>query len=183
MRARRDMPFMRRLRAVALACGVLISIPSFGADPAEPPASDLPKLQWVYTATVAIAPIEQVGPVRNGMQRIIPITGGTFEGPHIRGTIVPGSADWNLLRADGASTAEAYYFMRTDDGVVIKVINRAVIPAPKKDEPPPSRLAVTSPVFEAPQGKYDWLNDAVHVGTLSVKPGVGTVIIRVYRAM
>jgi hypothetical protein len=170
------------LCALAISCGVLISIPSLGAEPAEPPAGDLPKLEWVYTATVTIAPIEQVGPVRGGTQRIIPITGGTFVGPGIRGTIVPGSADWNLLRTDGSSTAEAYYFMRTDDGVLIKVINRAVIPAPRPGAAQGSRLAVTSPVFEAPQGKYGWLTDGVHVGTLSVKPGGGAVIIRVYRA-
>jgi hypothetical protein len=171
------------MRAFAVACGgVLMSMPSLGADSAEPPPGDMAKLHWVYTATVTIAPIEQVGPMPAGTQRITPITGGRFEGPGIRGTIVPGSADWNLLRPDGSSTAEAYYFMRTDDGVVIKVINRAVIPAPKQGAAPPSRLAVTSPVFEAPQGKYGWLNDGVHVGTLSVKPGGGAVVIRVYLA-
>jgi hypothetical protein len=174
----------RHVLGLAATCIACAARPLLGADAAEPPAADMPKLQWIYTATVNISPIEQVGPVRAVTQRIIPITGGTFEGLGIKGTIVPGSADWNLLRADGSSTAEAYYFMRTDDGVVIKVLNRAVIPAPKKGAPPPSgRLTVTSPVFEAPQGKYEGLNDGVHVGTLSVKPGGGAVIIRVYRVL
>jgi hypothetical protein len=163
-----------------ISCFATLAIVASAANAADPAPADYPRMEYVYTAIVTIAPIEKVGDVRNGIQRIIPITGGTVEGPGIRATVVPGSADWNLARSDGSSVAEAYYFLRTSDGVVIKVLNRGVLPARKGDNPRP---AFTSPTFEAPKGKYEWLNDGVFVGTLVPQPGGGAVMIRVYKAI
>lgn len=144
---------------------------------ANPPAQvDFPRLEFVYEALVAIAPLEDVGEVVSGHQRIIPITGGSFEGPRIRGRVMPGSADWNLARSDGVTVVSAAYFLRTDDGVYIKILNQGVNPTGTT----PSRPRFTIPSFEAPIGPYDWLNKSVFVGTLS--PGAtGSVRIRVFR--
>jgi hypothetical protein len=149
---------------------------------AAPKPEDFPKLEYVYAATVGIGPIEKVGDTVQGVQRIIPITGGTFEGPAIRGTVFAGGGDWNLARSDGSTAVEAYYFLRTDDGVVIKIVNRGVIPKPK-GAGAPARPPFTTPVFEAPKGKYEWLNDGVYVGTITPKPGGGAVIIRVFKVV
>jgi hypothetical protein len=72
-----------------------------------PPPAEFPQLEFVYEATVGIAPLEDVGEVSSGHQRIIPITGGSFEGPNIRGKVIAGAADWNLVRNDGVTVVSA----------------------------------------------------------------------------
>ena len=145
-----------------------------------PPQAEFPQLEFVYEATVGIAPLEDVGEMNSGHQRIIPIIGGSFEGPNIRGKVIPGAADWNLVRNDGVTVVSASYFLRTDDGIYIKILNQGVNPAPAPGAAPPSRPRFTSPTFEAPNGRYDWLNKSVFVGTLA--PGApGSVRIRVFK--
>jgi hypothetical protein len=171
-------------RRTFLAC-TGIAAGGLGAASAEaksnpPPQAEFPQLEFVYEATVDIAPLEDVGEVSAGHQRIIPITGGSFEGPNIRGKVVPGAVDWNLVRNDGVTVVFASYFLRTDDGVYIKIVNQGVNPALAPGALPPSRPRFTTPTFEAPKGRYDWLNKSVFVGTLT--PGVsGKVRIRVFR--
>lgn len=145
-----------------------------------PPQAEYPRLEFVYEATVGIAPLEDVGEVSSGHQRIIPITGGSFEGPNIKGKVVPGAADWNLVRNDGVTVVSASYFLRTDDGVYIKILNQGVNPALAPGAAPPSRPRFTIPSFEAPKGRYDWLNKSVFVGTLA-SGAPGSVRIRVFR--
>ncbi|RCS54974.1 DUF3237 domain-containing protein [Bremerella cremea] len=131
-----------------------------GSLPAEKSFA-VPELELVYTSYVDIGKPLHVGKMPEGERRVIPITGGTFKGPKMQGEIIPGGADWNLSRADGATVAEANYFLRTDDGVVIRISNWGV-------GAPPTGLRFTNPRFEAPHGKYDWLNQSVFVGTLDV---------------
>ena len=159
---------------------------AFGAAHAEtksntPPREEFPQLEFVYEAAVGIAPVEDVGDVSAGHQRIIPITGGSFEGPNIRGKVIAGAADWNLLRNDGVTVVAASYFLRTDDGVYIKILNQGVNPALAPGATS-SRPRFTTPTFEAPIGRYDWLNKSVFVGTLA--PGAPrNVRIRVFRVI
>jgi hypothetical protein len=134
----------------------------------------------VYEATVGIAPLEDVGEMSSGHQRIIPITGGSFEGPNIRGKVIAGAADWNLLRNDGVTVVSASYFLRTDDGVCIKIVNQGVNAALAQGAASPPRPRFTIPSFEAPKGRYDWLNKSVFVGTLA-SGAPGSVRIRVFK--
>jgi hypothetical protein len=64
-----------------------------------------------------------IGVTPAGLKRMVPITGGCFEGPLLRGTGVPGGADWQYQRSDGVCVLEAIYLLRTDDGVTIQVRN------------------------------------------------------------
>lgn len=132
-----------------------------------PPPADFPQLEFVYGATVGIAALEDVGEVSSGHQRIIPIIGGSFEGPNIRGKVIPGAADWNLARNDGVTVVSASYFLHTDDGVYIKILNQGVNAALPPGAASPNRPRFTIPTFEAPKGRYDWLNKSVFVGTLA----------------
>src|SRR3984885_13466073 len=84
-----------------------------------------PKLEFVFAAHVSVdAPLD-LGDVGKGGRRIIPITGGDFVGPHLRAKVLPGGADWQVLRTDGVAELEARYTLRTDDGVLIYVRNLA----------------------------------------------------------
>jgi hypothetical protein len=73
--------------------------------------------------------------------------------------------------------------IRTNDGVVINVVNAGALCPPEAGAAPtPAR---TSPRFEAPKGKYDWLNRSAFIGTLELAPGAAgpAVRIRFYKAV
>ena len=128
---------------------------------------------------VAISPAVTVGPSDGGVRRFIPITGGRFSGDGIEGEVLAGGADWQLTRPGGVTEVLALYSIRTDDGADIVVDNRGIIvPAAGG-----IGYARTNPRFHAPQGKYDWLNKTVFVGTITPSPQGGAVIIRVFRVL
>jgi hypothetical protein len=149
-----------------------------------PPGARVPKLEFVYECDVTLlAPID-FGDMPDGHRRIIPISGGTFKGPEVSGIVVPGGADWNLQRRDGAGTVEAAYYLRTDDGVNLRITNKGVSAANRVNDPnAPERFSMfTIPTFEAPPGKYDWMNRTTFVGTLGGHTGVANaVLIRVFK--
>src|SRR4029434_5838621 len=63
-----------------------------------------------------------VGAVPHGTRRTAPLSGGTFDGPRLRGTILPGSsADWQLLRSDGVLEMDLRFTLQTDDGALISM--------------------------------------------------------------
>jgi hypothetical protein len=143
-------------------------------------AQDAPTLEFVFEEIVTLGEVTVPGDTAQGGRIIIPITGGTFEGPSIKGTIVPGGWDYQLRRPDGCNEVKADYFIKTDDGVVINVVNTGVICMVQGGPMKPVR---THPVFEAPRGKYEWLSQAAFVGTLEpAPPSAGPAVkIRFYR--
>lgn len=139
-----------------------------------------PGLQFAFEETVLLGPAIHPGPTALGDRNIIPITSGRFEGPGIRGEVIGGGWDWQLRRADGCTQIKADYMLRTDDGVVINVVNTGVSCRAKD----PAALVRTHPVFEAPLGKYEWLSQAAFVGTLdpaTMPDGQRAVRIRFYK--
>jgi len=107
-------------------------------------------------------PIE-MGPTKDGSREIWPIIGGKFEGPHIRGTIVPGGADYAVSQRDDVWSMDAQYRLLTDDGITIIIRNRGIWIDGVKTR--------TLPEFWAPAGsRYEWLNKATFMGTLSDVP-------------
>ena len=134
-------------------------------------AQQTPSLEFVFEEIVSLGQATDPGATAQGGRFIIPITGGTFEGPEIKGTIVPGGWDWQLIRPDGCREVKADYFLKTDDGVVINVINTGTIC--------PGQPVRTHPVFEAPRGKYDWLSRNAFIGTLEQGPPGGGPAVRI----
>jgi len=141
---------------------------------AEIPAAVAPlQTEFVYEAVVEIGQAVDVGATPHGHRHYIPITGGAFEGPRIRGSVLPGGADWQTDRPDGVTEADALYSIRCDDGTVIVVHNQGVIVDG-------GAYMRTAPRFEAPAGPHAWLNRAQFVGSVAGGPRPGTVIIRVF---
>lgn len=172
------------LKHVLAAAAVLLATTTVSAQEARS-GSGLaePGLELLYRSRVTLAPAVDVGETALGHRRFIPITGGTFEGPDMRGEILPMGWDWQLDRPDGCTQIIADYFLRTDDGVVINVVNTGALCRPGADgsAPPPVR---TNPVFEAPRGRYEFLGKGAYIGTLGLDTSGGepAVIITVYRA-
>ena len=164
------------MRGLMIAAGVaIVTVPVAAQQPV-----DTPGLEFVLQETVSLGKAVEVGKTARGQRRIIPITGGHFEGPGIKGEVMPGGWDWQLTRADGCTDVKADYFLRTDDGVVINVVNTGEICPGAKGAPSAVR---THPVFEPPLGKYEWLGRQAFVGTLGMAPPSAgpAVLIRFYR--
>src|SRR6201988_3365195 len=71
---------------------------------------------------VAVATPQSIGAVPHGTRRTVPLTGGEFEGPRLRGSVLPGgSGDWLLLRADGVLELDFRATLRTDDDALISM--------------------------------------------------------------
>ena len=151
-------------------------------NPAAPPDVTaiplvLPRTELVYEAVAELAPTLDLGAGPLGERRMVPITGGTFEGPRLRGKVLAGGADRQLLRKDGARMLDALYEMQTDDGAIITVHNQVLT----RPDGPGRDYRFSHVTLTAPEGKYAWLNQSVHVGTLhSLRPRPA-VLIRVYR--
>jgi hypothetical protein len=157
---------------VVSACLFAALLPAAAGEPAplSPPA-----LEFAFAAQVTIAAPTVVGSGPHGLRRIVAITGGTFEGPRVKGSILEGGADWQFVRADGVLQIEAKYTLRTHDGVTIMITNRgmrhgppAVIERLAKGEAvdPTSYYFRTVAEFEAPSDSaYAWLNKAIFVAT------------------
>ena len=149
-----------------------------------------PDLRFLYRSEVSIGEPIDIGPSPAGIRRVIPITGGTFHGPRISGHILPGGADWQILRPDGITEVDARYTLETSDGGRIHVSNRGLRHGPVDVM---SRLAQglpvdprryyfrTVPVFETGAPNLMWLNGVVAVATGERFPEV--VIITVFEVL
>ena len=173
---------MTRLRAGISALVMAVSAAIAPLPAAAQDAPPEPGLELLYRSVVTLGPAVEAGTTPRGQRRFIPITGGTFEGPDMRGEILPMGWDWQLDVEGGCTQIVADYFLKTDDGVIINVVNSGALCRPVDGQPPvPVR---TSPVFEAPIGKYDWLNKGGYIGTLGFDPAASepAVVITIYRA-
>jgi hypothetical protein len=150
-----------------------------------PAAARVPRFEFVYECDATLSPAIEMGKTVEGQRRIIPITGGTVRGPRIRAELLNGGWDWNLSRSDGAGSVEAAYYMKTDDGVLIRIVNKGVGGGGTPRAPEANGelfFMFTHPEFETPAGKYDWLNRSMFVGTLGArKDKRNAVLIRVFQ--
>ncbi len=142
------------------------------------PLTSPPELQPVYRAEVDIGERRSLGGGALGDRYIVDILGGSFEGPGLRGIVLPGGADRQLHRPDGIKELHAVYEMQVDDGAILTICNRVLI----DESVQPRRYARSVVTISAPAGPYDWMNRRIFVGTLeSLRPGRQAVAIGVYQ--
>ena len=138
-----------------------------------------PTLTHVTTIDVDVGPIQDLGQMPLGRRRIIPILGGSAKGPRLTATVVPGGADWQIVRGDGVIELVAHYSLATHDGVAISVVNRGIRHAPPevmarlaRGEPvdPAAVYCRAVPTFEAPAGPYAWMNNRLFLSSVARFP-------------
>ena len=141
---------------------------------AQSPTPPEPKLDLIFEVRVTLDTPQVFGKTNYGVRRIINITGGTFSGPGIRGTVLPGGADWQTVRPDGTADLEARYTLKTDDGALIYVQNRGIRTGSpevlarlaKGEALPPSEYYMrTAATFEVSGEKYTWLSKVIAVSS------------------
>jgi hypothetical protein len=109
-------------------------------------------------------------PVVTGTRTIVPVTGGTFTGPKLKGTALPGGSDAILRRADGASMLNVRVTLKTDDDQLIYMTYEGIIYTPPGAKPSEMYWR-TTPKFETGSQKYDWITRIVCVGVGRPSPG------------
>ena len=75
--------------------------------------------RFLMTLQVAVVGAQKIGAVPHGTRVTAPIASGHFEGPRLRGKVLPGGGDWTLLRADGVLELDLRITLETDDGALI----------------------------------------------------------------
>ena len=132
------------------------------------------QLERLFCAEVTLAPAQEIGEGPQGRRRIIPITGGKVSGERLSGRVLPGGADWQIVRPDGVAYLDTRYTIETHDGALVYVRNQGYRHGPLEVV---SRLAAgeavdpaqyymrTTPWFETGDERYAWLNRTVCVGS------------------
>ena len=134
----------------------------------------------LMTMHVTVGPVLNIGAVPYGTRRTAPTSGGTFEGPRLRGIIVPdSSADWLLLRTDGVLELDLRCTLRTEDGALISMRSfglrhgpAEVIAAIGRGETvdPATYYFRTLPRFETAHPAYSFLNRLIAVASAERRP-------------
>lgn len=133
----------------------------------------------LMTLHVAVASPQKIGAVPHGTRTTVPIAGGQFEGPRLRGKILPGGGDWLLLRADGVLELDLRVTLETDDGALIHMASFGlrhgppdVIAAIARGEhvDPSTYYFRTCPRFETAHAKYAFLNRLIAVASGDRRP-------------
>jgi len=129
--------------------------------------------QPLMTVRITAAAPQELGSVAHGIRSIVPVTGGDFEGPRLRGKVLSGGGDWLLLRSDGVLELDLRITLETDDDALIYMRFQGL-----RHGPPDAIAALgrgevvdpatyyfrTLPSFETSAGKYAFLNRIITVG-------------------
>jgi len=128
----------------------------------------------LFKAEITLAPPQELGDTPQGRRRIIGITGGRFTGERLSGRVLPGGADWQVIRSDGVADLDARYTLETEDGALIYVRNRGLRHGPAEvikrlaageAVDPKTYYMRTTPSFETGDARYSWLNRMVCVAS------------------
>jgi hypothetical protein len=119
----------------------------------------------LMTVRVLAAPLQELGSVPHGIRSIVPVVGGDFEGPRLRGKILPGGGDWLLLRSDGVLELDLRITLETDDHALIYMTFQGL-----RHGPADAVYFRTLPRFETSAEKYSFLNRMLAVGVGETRP-------------
>jgi hypothetical protein len=148
--------------------------------------------EFLFEARILLANAMHVGQTPNGYRMIVNVDGGRFEGPKLRGEVIPMSgADWSRIRADGHGALDVRMCLMTEDGAMLYVHWEGLMVVTdehrdyaldfaKPDDPAGAARYYfrASPQFETGDARYAWLNTLLCV-TRS-RTGGGGVIHRVF---
>ena len=152
-----------------------------------------PDLEFLFEARVQLhLPPMDVGSMSDGQRVIFLVKGGTFEGPLLRGRVVPDAgADWIRIRPDGSGMLDVRFCLETHDGALLYAHWEGRVWTPPEDaeyafdvEKPDDPNGAwryyfrAAPQFETGDERYAWLNNVVTVS--KSRTGDGGPIHRVY---
>ena len=134
----------------------------------------------LMTLQVVVPPPQKLGAVPQGTRVVAPITSGSFEGPRLRGRVLPGGGDWTLLRPDGVLELDLRITLETDDGALIYMTSFGLRHGPAEvlaalgrgESVDPSTYYFRTAVrFETSAAQYGFLNRLLAVSSGNRLPG------------
>ena len=124
---------------------------------------------YVFSTTLTLDPAMTLGKSQYGTRTLSVISGGTFSGDKLRGTIHDGGVSWKLVRPDGDTEYDMRYTMEADDGALIFVNNKCLVSG---------TYMRCAPSFEANLlGDYVWLNSAFYLAKLATTTTTQTITV------
>ena len=140
-----------------------------------------PSMTRVFRLDATLGEPLELGDIARGKRRIVPLTGGTFTGPELNGTLVPGSsADWQIVLPDGTPLGDIRYTLQTDNGDLLYVQSRGVRHgsadvlarlARGQDVDASEYTFRTSTQIETAAAGLEWLNKGILISVGGRKPG------------
>jgi Protein of unknown function (DUF3237) len=133
----------------------------------------------LMTLKVIVASPQKIGAVPHGVRVTAPITGGEFEGPRLRGRVLPGGGDWTLLRSDSVLELDLRVTLQTDDGALVHLASFGLRHGPPdvlaalgrgETVDPASYYFRTTPRFETGDPRYAFLNRLLAVSAGDRRP-------------
>ena len=127
----------------------------------------------LFVTRVAVSAIHTPGGPTGAERRGGDVSGGTFAGGRLSGTILPGGADWQTIRSDGAVLLDARIVLRTDDDALIAMTYTGIRHGPPdimarigrgEDVDPASYYFRIAPAFATSAPRYEWLNRVAAIG-------------------
>lgn len=118
-----------------------------------------------------------IGETSLGLRRFIPIRSGTITG-EVKGRILPGGADSQMIRANGRTDLSARYVIETADHELIYIENNGIrqVSEPFRKQAateiiePEHVYFRTVPTFETGSEVYQWLHDRLFIGSAERTP-------------
>lgn len=116
----------------------------------------------------------ELGDTLWGRRRVIPIAGGEFDGPRLRGTVLAGGADWQAVHPDGTAIIDTRYTLQTHDGALVSVATQGVRHGPPEVLQRIAAGELVDPAeyyfrvsirYEVAEAQYGWLNRIVAVAS------------------
>jgi hypothetical protein len=137
------------------------------------------KLEHLMTYRAELKPAVDVGAGPSGLRQIYDVTGGTFEGPRLRGMLLPSGGDWLRVGADGWGRLDVRATLLTHDGahIYLQYVGIAdfasAMPKFARGESIDygEIYFMTAPRFETGDERYAWLNRIVAVAEGRAGPG------------
>ena len=121
----------------------------------------------IFTIQAELEAVMTLGRTPYGERRMVAITGGTVKGPKLNGRILPGGADWQIVRSDGAADIQARYVIEADGGARVIVDSKGLRHGPpdvleklaRGDTVDPAHYYFrTAMRFETADATLGWLN-------------------------
>ncbi len=154
--------------AMGMTAAVAISHqPSYAAD-----TTDL-RSEFLFDLALATLPPASIGPDLT----VVAVSGGTFDGPRLKGTVIGPAGDWIVQRHDESRLLDVRALLQTDDDQRVYMNWRGIAYTP----PGGTLYARILPMFETGAAKYAWLNHVVAVGLY--RPAAGKILYRVYQIL
>ena len=149
-----------------------------------------PQLEFLMNLAVDVGEIVSMAEGPLGERRVVGILGGTFEGPELRGAVLAGGADWQIVRRDGVLDLDARYALKEERGGLVRVTSQGyrhgapeiLAALARGDDVDPGKYFFRTVMrFESGAPYLEWLNKTIALASAERK--ARKVLLSAYRVL